>query len=95
MEASIKHFTMMSHRLVQFIYEMVQNVDDIPQHALAPSLTFALCGYDLRDQKQLSHLNCFCLAAKMGLRGAILRRYGQSHPVAVRRNQSISTSLEV
>ena len=54
-EDSIKIFSMVSQSPVQFIYKILQNVDDTPHHALAPSLTFALCGYDPRDQKQLPH----------------------------------------
>jgi len=41
---SIKQFSMVSQSPAQFIYEMVQNVDDTLHHALAPYLTFELCG---------------------------------------------------
>ena len=55
MAASTKQFSKDSQNPLQFLYELIQNIDGSAHRSLALSLTRALCCYDPRDPK---HLKC-------------------------------------
>ena len=66
LENSAEQVSAMSQSSKQFIYELVQNVDDTPHRATLNTLTFALCMYDPQNGDPLTHPYLLLLSSQDG-----------------------------